>query len=211
MRFLLGTISSLTILFSLSTHAKIEWKTVKVLDGKKRTCLSQRDVVLSENSAGIYRGQVQKVENLNNGLLRFHISLKFLECQKVNQSFSFLEKPVYLPVEFERRNKRIHISPVDVFFNGYKDGVYESLFSYKVSRQASASFVTQIDIALSDILDERQKLQLEMGRVANAQFDFWISKKMNWKVFNKETREPQSQFQKNISLGAMRVLLKIKN
>jgi hypothetical protein len=200
--------TSLTLLLclvSLSSFAKVN--TVKISDGKSAYCKTKKD--LYRNRIGAYNARATEIQLIDEETIKVDIKLKFLTCEKSGDAFNFsLTKP-YHTLTYPSLNRAsgqrvpVTVTPHEVRFKAFKDGVYKKLTDQLVDNQASQ--VVSIYLQLSDVMNQQQLEQLEEKVSTNASFDIWTSKLLNY-----EEETSGIEFKKLVNFGSYRIHFNIK-
>ncbi|MBK26302.1 MAG: hypothetical protein CME70_20045 [Halobacteriovorax sp.] len=183
-----------TMLISTAAMANPEFNTVKVSDGKVAHCKTSYD--LYRNKVGVYSAKATSA-TITDDTIEFKINLKFLACEKNEDSYNFVYKKPYARFEYNTVSTQdlIVAKASEVKLKAYKDGVYKILTAQLIENESKVT--KTIKVSLSDALDNSES---NKGSI-----DFWIVKKMNYQIENQDVN-----FNDLRNFGSYRINFKVE-
>lgn len=192
-------------LLSFAAMADTTVTTVKVADGKTAICKTKLD--LYRNRTGAYSAKAIAAR-AEDETISVDVELKFLLCVQSNDEFQFvlkgpLESSTYQTVTtVAGQRNEVQVTPSDVRLKAFKDGIYKILNNTELSNDSVQE--QTITVALSDVLNPQQRLQLDEQKAVTGSFDIWVSKKLNFVV-----EQTGTDFSQISHFGSYRIHFKI--
>lgn len=189
------------LVLSFNTLAEVPSRLIKVLDGTTAICKTKNDIVRQVN--GAYRLSKQNV-SLKNEILTLGYNAEFFTCGEFSGEIGF--KAIGFSETFEQMiystNRGITtatISTESAELRFMRDGVYKIVA--KINMENASSRIST-KIALADLLNEQELMQLSNGETIKVSVDAFLIKKVLFTSAEISMKNP-------ISFGAFRTVMTI--
>lgn len=176
---------------------------IKVLDGTAASCQTKQDIVRQVN--GAYHLSKQSV-SLRNEKLKLSYNAQFFTCGEFGgeigfKAISFSESFEQMVYSMNRGFTTATITTESAELRFMRDGVYKIIA--KINMENASSRIST-EIALADLLNEAELLQLSNGESVKVSVDAFLIKKVIFTSSELTMKNP-------ISFGAFRTMMTISS